>query len=206
MITPQDIQEKEFSKSVRGYREDDVNEFLDMVTVDFEKLIYENAKLQEELARARQEIDELKGDQGSVAKVMEQAQNMMEELSASAEKRAEIILKNAESSAEMAVKDAMAEATRLKEENKNLKNSYVNFRNRYRKILEDELDRFNAVTGNIFPDYDDNQLETLLQDENMDRTVTVNSEQAKSDMVKEINKHIGEDRKTMIISSEDIPR
>lgn len=73
MITPQDIQEKEFSKSVRGYKEDDVNEFLDMVTVDFEKLIYENAKLQEELARARQEIDELKGDQGSVAKVMEQA-------------------------------------------------------------------------------------------------------------------------------------
>ena len=35
MIRPIDIQEKEFSKAVRGYKEDEVNEFLDVSPVFF---------------------------------------------------------------------------------------------------------------------------------------------------------------------------
>ena len=32
MIRPIDIQEKEFGRAVRGYKEDDVNQFLDEIT------------------------------------------------------------------------------------------------------------------------------------------------------------------------------
>ena len=39
MITPLDIQNKEFSKAVRGYKEDDVDSFLDLITFDLERLI-----------------------------------------------------------------------------------------------------------------------------------------------------------------------
>lgn len=41
MIRPIDIQEKEFSKAVRGYKEDEVNEFLDEITIDLERLLDE---------------------------------------------------------------------------------------------------------------------------------------------------------------------
>ena len=34
MIRPIDIQEKDFSRSVRGYKEDEVNQFLDEITID----------------------------------------------------------------------------------------------------------------------------------------------------------------------------
>ena len=40
MIRPIDIQEKEFSKAVRGYKEDEVNEFLDEITIDLEPVSY----------------------------------------------------------------------------------------------------------------------------------------------------------------------
>ena len=33
MIKPIDIQEKEFTKAVRGYKEEEVNEFLDEITI-----------------------------------------------------------------------------------------------------------------------------------------------------------------------------
>ena len=41
MIKPIDIQEKEFTKAVRGYKEDEVNEFLDEITIDLERILDE---------------------------------------------------------------------------------------------------------------------------------------------------------------------
>jgi len=55
MITPLDIQNKEFSKGVRGYREEEVDSFLDLLTIDLEKLIGENATLKEEVKRVGDE-------------------------------------------------------------------------------------------------------------------------------------------------------
>ena len=41
MIRPIDIQEKEFTRAVRGYKEEEVNEFLDEITVDLDSLLNE---------------------------------------------------------------------------------------------------------------------------------------------------------------------
>jgi cell division initiation protein len=37
-LTPMDIHNKEFSRSFRGYKEDEVDQFLDNIVDDFEKL------------------------------------------------------------------------------------------------------------------------------------------------------------------------
>ena len=38
MITPLDIQNKSFTKAMRGYKAEEVDTFLDMLTLDMEKL------------------------------------------------------------------------------------------------------------------------------------------------------------------------
>lgn len=40
-LSPIDIHNKEFTKSFRGYAEDEVNEFLDQIIKDYEKLLRE---------------------------------------------------------------------------------------------------------------------------------------------------------------------
>ena len=55
MLTPLDIHNKEFKRSFRGYDEDEIDDFLDQVVNDYEKLFRENEKLKEELARAQQD-------------------------------------------------------------------------------------------------------------------------------------------------------
>ena len=45
MITPQEIQEKEFDKAVRGYNAEQVDLFLDELTTDLEALIAEKDEL-----------------------------------------------------------------------------------------------------------------------------------------------------------------
>jgi len=48
MLTPEDIFEKEFSRSVRGYNIDEVNEFLDLIIQDLARLAEENKQLKKE--------------------------------------------------------------------------------------------------------------------------------------------------------------
>ena len=42
MIAPIEIENKEFKKVLRGYREEEVDEFLDLVKEDYEKLCRDN--------------------------------------------------------------------------------------------------------------------------------------------------------------------
>ena len=43
MLTPLDIENKRFSKKINGYNADEVDDFLDQVTDDYEKIYRENA-------------------------------------------------------------------------------------------------------------------------------------------------------------------
>ena len=53
MITPADIENKDFSRVKRGYDMEEVDDFLDLIIVDMEKLLRENRQLKEEIAKAQ---------------------------------------------------------------------------------------------------------------------------------------------------------
>lgn len=162
MITPLDIQNKEFAKGVRGYKEEEVDMFLDLVTLDLEKLTKENIKLKTQLTSAEEELEKYKGSEGAVVKVLEQAQQLMSDISISAEKRAEVLLKNAELDAELTIRESRDRAERLRDENSHLERRYIGFRDKYKKMLEDELDRFDSLNHDLFPNFSDNKLEDLI--------------------------------------------
>jgi DivIVA domain-containing protein len=50
MLTPLDIQNAVFHRSFRGYNENEVDEFLDRVVLEYEQLLRENLALKEQLA------------------------------------------------------------------------------------------------------------------------------------------------------------
>ena len=112
MIRPIDIQEKEFSKAVRGYKEDEVNEFLDEITIDLERLD-ELRQTKEENSRLVEELERHRNSEGTVLETLEAAKGLMSDISASAEKRAEILLKNAELDAQLMQKEAKEMADKI---------------------------------------------------------------------------------------------
>ena len=143
MITPADIEYKEFTKAVRGYKEEEVDAFLDLIIVDMEKLIRENKKLKEELQRARGQVDKHISSETSVYETLEAAKSLMNDIAASAERRAEVLLKNAELEASLITKEARESISRLTEEANGLRVKVETLRARYRRMLEDELERLN---------------------------------------------------------------
>ena len=66
MITPADIEYKQFSKAVRGYNEDEVDSFLDLIIVDMENLIRENKKLKGDLERVKAQAEQQSSAETSV--------------------------------------------------------------------------------------------------------------------------------------------
>ena len=61
MITPIEIENKEFKKGIRGYNQDEVDEFLDIVKEDFEQLYRENLELKEKVRLFEAQIDKYEG-------------------------------------------------------------------------------------------------------------------------------------------------
>lgn len=157
MITPLDIQNKVFGKGVRGYKEEEVDAFLDMITLDVEKLIAENAQLSQELTKAKEELQRYQGSEGAVLETLEAAKALMSDISASSEKRAEILLKNAELDAELITREAKESVERLKEEAASLENKVASFRMRYRNLLETELEKFDSLTQELFGEIQSDQ-------------------------------------------------
>lgn len=160
MIRPIDIQEKEFTRGVRGYREEEVNEFLDELTMDMERLLEELRQTKEENSRLVEELERHRGSEGTVLETLEAAKTLMADISASAEKRAEILLKNAELDAELMRKEASEMADKISEESEAMRNRFIDFRTRYKKLLQSELQRFESLSGEMFPelgvdDFDD---------------------------------------------------
>ena len=175
MIRPIDIQEKEFTRAVRGYKEDEVNEFLDEITIDMERLIDELRQTREENSRLVEELERYRSSQGTVLETLEAAKALMSDISVSAEKRADILLKNAELDAQLIQKEARETADKIAEESQAMKSRFIDFRTRYKRLLQSELERFESLSGEMFPelgidDFDD--LPGMLTGENSDLSRT----------------------------------
>lgn len=178
MITPAEIQNKEFSKSFRGYSEEEVDMFLDLITLDLEKLVKENINLKAQVATLEKEKGDIDGTDISIRETLETAKALMDDISASSEKRAKNLISNAEADAELILKDAKLQSEKLKEESAELAKNYRIFKEEYTKMLERELKKMNSNTGV--------NLETS-QDEDLNALFASNE-----------NSDIEEDRKTKI--------
>lgn len=153
MITPLDIQNKEFSKVVRGYKESDVDSFLDIITFDLERLITENSMLKNDVARLNKELQRYRGSEGVVLETLEAAKALMGDICESAERRAEILLKNAELDAELIQREAKESVEKLTEESISLRNRFTTFQAKYKSLLESELERFDGLSVKLFAEF-----------------------------------------------------
>ena len=145
MITQLDIQNVEFSKGVRGYREDEVDQFLDTVAEDVAALTSERDELKEKLEAAEAKISEYKNQEGAVLRTLEAAKALMNDISASAEKRAQVLVQNAELDAQTTRRRAEEAVEKLKEEENRLQQRIAGLRARFKNMLQAELDKFDSL-------------------------------------------------------------
>ncbi len=161
MITPLDIQNKEFPRGVRGYKEDEVDGFLDLLTLDFEKIVKENFTLKEQIKTLNVELERYRTSEATVYDTLEVAKSLMNDISASAEKRASMVMKNAELDAQLIVREAKESVEKLDEEYSAAKIRLNIFKTRFKTLLESELEKFDTLSAEIFSDKDFEELRSI---------------------------------------------
>ena len=149
MITPADIQNKEFTKGFRGYDIEEVDMFLDLITLDLEKLIKENLNLKAQVATLEKDQGSIAGSDLTVKETLETAKKIMDDLAISSEKRAMTIVENAEMDAAIIIKDAKMKAEEVAAESAALTNSFENFKREYKDMLERYQNDFDYIAKNI---------------------------------------------------------
>ena len=172
-ITIKDIHEKEFTKQVRGYNTDEVDDFLDELADQMEAMIKENRELSaqiEELknaapapapepapqaapqAAAAPLMDEpqyFKNLETTLRETLINAQRLADETVAEARKKANTLLASAEEQAAAITAGAKAEAETARAESAELKAGAEDYRSRFLHLLQEQAGLL-KVDGSIF--------------------------------------------------------
>lgn len=149
-LTPLDIHNKEFSRSFRGYDEDDVNEFLDQVIKDYEALIRENKEMQAQVVSLEERLGHFSNIEETLSKTIIVAQEAADEVKNNSKKEAQLIIKEAEKNADRIINDALAKSRKVAIETEELKKQASIFRMRFRTLLEAQMEIIGGESWNSF--------------------------------------------------------
>ncbi len=138
-LTPLDIHHKEFRHSLRGYSEEEVDQFLDEVADEFERLFKENIDLSEKLDAANDKLRGYSDMERTLHNTMLAAQQSAEDIVNKARKEAELVLRDAELKAKELVHAALAEKQKAQGEFGRIKQAEEDFRGRFRALLEEHM-------------------------------------------------------------------
>jgi cell division initiation protein len=139
MITPLDIQNKEFKKSFRGYKESEVDQFLDDIIEDYENLYRENIELKDKILILSEQIKQYNNLEETLKETLIVAQGTADEVIGAARQKAELIIEDAESTSKKLIDAANDEVRNIRKEYDYLIKEIFIFKTRYKSFIEAQL-------------------------------------------------------------------
>lgn len=139
-ITPNEISNKEFKKAFRGYDIDEVDEFLDQIIEDYEKLYKECMDQKEKIVTLNEKLEQYSNIETTLQSTLLLAQGAADQAKESAKKEAELIIKNAQEQATEIINKAQQNVLQINKEYEILKKEYNMFKSRFKALLEAQLE------------------------------------------------------------------
>lgn len=138
MLTPVDIQNKEFTKSISGYNKDLVDDFMMEVSKEFEKLYKENIELKDRLSVLNDSLKKYRAMEDSLQNTLMFAQNTAEDVKKNANEKADFIVGEATTKAENIIRDAERKCEEIQNKYDSIKAEYVTFKTKFLSLIESE--------------------------------------------------------------------
>lgn len=138
-ITPLDIQQKQFPVKFRGFDEEEVDSFLELIREEMEELLRDNTSMREESKRLEKQLKEYKNIESTLKDTLIATQQMVEDYKNTAKKDAELIIKEAELKAEETIKNAQEKVIKIHEDITDLKGIRRHFKEEIRRLIESHI-------------------------------------------------------------------
>lgn len=156
MITPMDIHNKTFSKGLRGYSEEEVNDFLRQIVTDYEQIYREHREMEEEMDQMKVKLSNYERISDTMTATLQLAKDTAENVKKNAKRNADILISNAKMEGERQVKDAEDYRRRLAETMIHTEGNMKNYVSKIRKDLElalASIDALENLKAPIVPGY-----------------------------------------------------
>ena len=141
MITPVDIENKKFAKQMmNGYNVDEVDDFLDELTLDYGKLYKENAELKAQREELDDDVGKYKNIENTIQNTLIMAQKTADEVQEVAKKQAEQIIKDAEFQAKNSVEELNTQILLKQKELEDLKKQFDVYKAKMESLLISQLE------------------------------------------------------------------
>ena len=170
MLTPLDIQNKEFGKSFRGYKETEVDSFLDEIIVDYEKIYKENIELKDKIGALSDTLKQYNNLEETLKNTLIVAQSTAEEVTNSAKKKSELIIEEAEVNARKIVEEAHKEVIAIEKEYEDLKKDIYVFKTRFKSLIEAQLSTLEEYYTDKDKDNDKKEISSNIKSEKMNNS------------------------------------
>ena len=156
MITPMDIHNKTFSKGLRGYSEEEVNDFLRQIVTDYEQIYSEHREMEEEMEQMKLKLSNYERISDTMTATLQLAKDTAENVKKNAKRNADILISNAKMEGDRQVKDAEDYRRRLAETMIHTEGNMKNYVSKIRKDLElalASIDALENLKAPIVPGY-----------------------------------------------------
>lgn len=156
MITPMDIHNKTFSKGLRGYSEEEVNDFLRQIVTDYEQIYREHREMEEEMDQMKAKLANYEKISDTMTATLQLAKDTAENVKKNAKRNADILISNAKMEGQKQVKDAEEYRRRLAENMIHTEGNMKNYVSKIRKNLELALaaiDSLNQLKAPVMAGY-----------------------------------------------------
>lgn len=112
-LSPLDIQNKQFSVKMRGYSQDEVQDFLELIVRDYEDTLTKNRQMEKTLRHSEEKLEYFNELKDALNQSIIVAQDTADKVKSSANKESEVIVGDAQNKATEMLNDAEARSTYL---------------------------------------------------------------------------------------------
>ena len=162
-ISPIDIQQKQFKSRPFGYEKSGVDQFLEMLAEELERLVGKNQNLQESLDRVNATLSEMREREETLKETLVTTQKITQELKSTARREVDVMMAEAEIKAERLMHNAEERRGQLIEEIQEIKRQKIDFEVSLRGLLEKHIRMIDLNTVALdAPDADARMLEEPL--------------------------------------------
>ena len=141
MLTPLDIENKKFSKQLmNGYSVEEVDDFLDELTKDYEKLYKEVGDSKTKLEDMQESISKYKNIELTLQNTLVMAQNAADEVREVAKQQAEQIISEAQTEAKKAISELEQQILLKRKEMEDIQKQFDVYKAKMESLLISQLE------------------------------------------------------------------
>lgn len=146
MYTPLDIENKKFAKQMmNGYSVEEVDNFLDELTVDYEKLYKESSENKNKIEELESSLIKYKNLETTLQNTLVMAQGTADEIKKVAQQQADQIIKDAQGTAREQVMELEQQITIKTKELEDLKKQFDVYKAKMESLLISQLELLKEV-------------------------------------------------------------